>query len=65
MPHQELIEYVPDRLGHDYRYAIDSSFIKKSIGWESKFNFNETLKLTVQWYLDHQDWSLDLMRRNN
>ena len=55
MPHHELIEYVPDRLGHDYRYAIDSSFIKKSIGWESKFNFNETLKLTVQWYLDHQD----------
>ncbi len=65
MPHQELIEYVPDRLGHDYRYAIDSSFIKKSIGWESKFNFNETLKLTVQWYLDHQDWSLDLMTRHN
>ena len=62
-PHSKLMKYIPDRLGHDYKYAIDSSFIKQSIGWESKFNFNETLKLTVKWYLDNQNWSLDLIKK--
>ena len=63
-PHSRLINYVSDRLGHDYRYAIDTKFIKKSIGWESKFNFKETLKLTVKWYLENQEWSLNLIKRN-
>ena len=61
-PHSKLINYVPDRPGHDYRYALDANFIKKAIGWESKFNFEETLKLTVEWYLNNQEWSKNLLK---
>ena len=64
-PHSQLINYVPDRLGHDYRYAIDTEFIKKTIGWESQFNFKETLRDTVEWCLNNQEWSLNLIQKNS
>ena len=64
-PHSRLINYVPDRLGHDYRYAIDTEFIKKTIGWESQFNFKETLRHTVEWCLNNQEWSLNLIQKNS
>ena len=51
-----LIEYVNDRLGHDFRYAINSDKIEKHTGWSSKSDFKENLSLTVQWYLDNEDW---------
>ncbi len=54
-PHS-LISYVKDRLGHDRRYAIDASKIKKELGWEPKFTFEEKIKDTVQWYLDNSKW---------
>ena len=53
--HQE-IEYVKDRPGHDRRYAIDANKIKNKLGWKSEFNFEESLKLTVKWYQDNEDW---------
>ncbi len=51
-----LITYVTDRLGHDARYAIDSSKLQKELGWEPSLQFEEGIEKTVRWYLDHQDW---------
>ncbi len=48
----ELITFVKDRLGHDYRYAIDISKIKNELGWEPKTNINNGLKKTLNWYLN-------------
>lgn len=55
-PHEELITYVADRPGHDHRYAIDCSLIKKDIGWEPSHTFENGLKETVEWYMDHRAW---------
>jgi dTDP-glucose 4,6-dehydratase len=51
-----LIKYVNDRLGHDRRYAIDASKIKNELGWEPTVMFAEGIQMTVQWYLDHNEW---------
>lgn len=51
-----LITYVTDRLGHDARYAIDSSKLQKELGWEPSLQFEEGIEKTVRWYLDHQEW---------
>ncbi len=48
----DLISYVDDRLGHDYRYAIDISKIKNELGWEPKTNINSGLRKTLNWYLN-------------
>ena len=50
------IEYVEDRLGHDFRYAIDYTKAKRELGWEPEFDFEEGLKKTVEWYKENQDW---------
>jgi dTDP-glucose 4,6-dehydratase len=47
---------VKDRPGHDRRYAIDASKIKNELGWEPKHRFEQSIKTTIQWYKDHQDW---------
>ena len=52
----KLITYVPDRAGHDLRYAIDSSKLQKELGWEPSLQFEEGIHRTVQWYLDNQEW---------
>ncbi len=51
-----LITYVPDRLGHDARYAIDSTKLKTELGWQPSLQFEEGIEKTVRWYLDHQEW---------
>jgi len=51
-----LIEFVKDRAGHDMRYAIDASKIKRELGWEPTVTFRVGLEKTVDWYLDNQDW---------
>ena len=53
---ESLIAYVEDRKGHDRRYAIDSSKAKRELDWEPNKTFEEGLKATVQWYLNHKDW---------
>jgi len=53
---ESLIKYVTDRLGHDRRYAIDASKIKNELEWEPKFNFDEQIKMTVDWYLNNSEW---------
>ena len=52
----KLIKYVDDRAGHDFRYAIDSSKLKDELGWKPLVKFEEGIEITVQWYLDNQDW---------
>ena len=53
---EKTIVHVKDRPGHDARYAIDCSKIKKELGWERKMTFEQGLQLTVNWYLEHKDW---------
>lgn len=53
---ESLIKYVTDRPGHDKRYAIDASKIRKELGWTPAHTFEKGLAETVQWYLDHRPW---------
>ncbi len=55
-PRRSLIRYVPDRPGHDLRYAIDSSRITRELGWRPLLSFEEGLDRTIGWYLDNRDW---------
>ena len=55
-PHERLIEFVTDRPGHDQRYAIDASKIASELGWRPRHNFDDGLRATVRWYLDHRGW---------
>jgi dTDP-glucose 4,6-dehydratase len=55
-PYKTQIAYVTDRPGHDKRYAIDASKIKKELGWEPAETFETGIRKTVQWYLDHAQW---------
>ena len=58
---ETLIKYVTDRLGHDRRYAIDASKIKKELGWEPKYKFEEQIKFTIDWYLNNKKWMDDVI----
>jgi dTDP-glucose 4,6-dehydratase len=51
-----LKTFVPDRPGHDRRYAIDAAKIRRDLGWTPRYTFEEGLKDTVRWYLEHRDW---------
>lgn len=53
---EESIEYVKDRLGHDRRYAISNDKITSQLGWAPSITFEEGIKLTIDWYLNNQDW---------
>lgn len=55
-PHANLIEYVTDRAGHDFRYAIDCSKITRELGWKPKENFESGLTKTIEWYLENEGW---------
>ena len=59
-PRTELIAYVPDRLGHDRRYAIDASKIRDEILWEPSMTFENGIAKTIEWYLDNQAWVEDI-----
>lgn len=53
---EELIEFVDDRPGHDFRYSLDSTKIRNDLGWSELVKFEEGLEKTIQWYLDNKDW---------
>lgn len=53
---ESLIKYVKDRLGHDKRYAIDSSKIQGALGWEPRYKFGNGIQKTITWYLGNKDW---------
>ncbi|BAY15745.1 dTDP-glucose 4,6-dehydratase [Anabaenopsis circularis NIES-21] len=54
--YSSLINFVPDRPGHDRRYAIDCSKIRRDLGWQPQENFDSALRKTVQWYIDNSAW---------
>jgi dTDP-glucose 4,6-dehydratase len=53
---EKLINFVKDRAGHDMRYAIDASKLKKELGWEPSLQFEQGIELTVDWYLSNPGW---------
>jgi dTDP-glucose 4,6-dehydratase len=53
---RSLIRHVPDRLGHDRRYAIDCGKIERELGWQPSIALEEGLRETVRWYQEHSDW---------
>jgi dTDP-glucose 4,6-dehydratase len=53
---EDKIEFVTDRLGHDLRYAIDATRIRKELGWEPKYTFSTGLPETVKWYKENENW---------
>ncbi|GAB5524363.1 MAG: dTDP-glucose 4,6-dehydratase [Roseivirga sp.] len=53
---QKLITYVTDRAGHDLRYAIDATKIKDELGWTPSLQFEQGMELTVEWYLENEEW---------
>ncbi|TXC81689.1 dTDP-glucose 4,6-dehydratase [Luteibaculum oceani] len=52
----KLITYVTDRAGHDFRYAIDASYVEKELGWKPSITFEEGIRDTVKWYLNNTEW---------
>ncbi|MBX9592125.1 MAG: dTDP-glucose 4,6-dehydratase [Hyphomonadaceae bacterium] len=60
---RRLITFVPDRPGHDLRYAIDASKLEGELGWRARDDFDTGLAKTVRWYLDNRDWWEPLRRR--
>jgi dTDP-glucose 4,6-dehydratase len=54
--YRALKTFVPDRPGHDWRYAIDATRIRRELGWEPLHTFEEGLLETARWYLEHRDW---------
>ena len=52
---EDLIEFVDDRPGHDFRYSMNSKKISSELGWKTRSNFNENLKTTIEWYLENPD----------
>ena len=61
--YRTLKTFVPDRPGHDRRYAIDASKIRRELGWVPEQNFEERLEGTVRWYLDNREWSRAIAER--
>lgn len=59
---ESLITHVQDRKGHDMRYAIDPAKIHTELGWLPETKFEDGIRLTIQWYLDHEEWWKPLVR---
>ncbi len=53
---ESMIEHVKDRLGHDRRYAVDSSKLQKELGWVPGFSFADGIRQTIAWYLENREW---------
>jgi len=61
--YMELITFVTDRPGHDFRYAIDSSKLKNELNWQPKETFETGIKQTINWYLENQSWWQDIQNK--
>ncbi|MDF2936677.1 MAG: dTDP-glucose 4,6-dehydratase [Paenibacillaceae bacterium] len=61
---ETLIRHVPDRLGHDRRYAIDAAKITRELGWTPSYTFDEGIVMTIKWYLEHGEWLENILRRH-
>ena len=60
-PYESLIAFVQDRPGHDRRYAIDARKIERELGWKPKQSFESGLRKTIEWYLQHPEWTASVM----
>lgn len=56
LPHKSLITHVPDRPGHDRRYAMDTRKIREELGWKPRHSLHEGLRKTIDWYMENPDW---------
>ena len=59
----DLIEFVEDRPGHDFRYSMNSQKLQTELGWKPKINFDDGLKNTIEWYLSNPDWSKNISEK--
>ena len=64
-PHARLITHVPDRPGHDRRYAMDITKIKSELGWTPRHDLESGLRETVAWYLSHPEWVKAILEHND
>lgn len=55
-PHKDLIQFVKDRPGHDFRYAIDPSKIENELGWQPQYDFDTAITQTIDWFLQNENW---------
>ena len=55
-PHSRLIQFVADRPGHDFRYAIDCGKAERELGWRARETFDTGLRRTIEWYRSHRKW---------
>jgi dTDP-glucose 4,6-dehydratase len=60
--YRDLKTFVPDRPGHDRRYAIDATKIRSELGWTARHTFEQGLDETARWYLEHRDWCRDVQQ---
>jgi dTDP-glucose 4,6-dehydratase len=60
---EEMIEFVPDRPGHDFRYALDNAKIESELGWNPATSFEEGIRRTVEWYMNNPHWWKPLKER--
>ena len=58
---ETLISYVTDRLGHDRRYAIDSTHLQDSLGWKPEYDFEGGIRRTIEWYVENVEWASKVM----
>ncbi|KAA5804143.1 dTDP-glucose 4,6-dehydratase [Alkalicaulis satelles] len=63
-PHSDLIAFVADRPGHDFRYAMDHSKLTAALGWTPVHDFEDALKGVLDWYLEHEDWWRRVLARS-
>ena len=61
---EDLIEFVEDRPGHDFRYSMNSQKTKKELNWQSEINFEEGIKKTVDWYLSNREWWKNIVKNS-
>ena len=62
--YKDLITFVNDRPGHDFRYAIDASKIQKELNWTPKYSFKSGIKKTIEWYLNNLNWCKNIEDKN-
>ena len=61
---ESLIQHVPDRPGHDRRYAIDSGKIRRELGWRPQADFTTAFQKTIDWYVANQEWMKNIREKS-